>query len=228
MFIFVLASKISNRNHLSPYDLGTETLPALAPGVEEPEPGVMDVPPRSKKQGVVDKLLLFRGYVFLGLLNTAAVLAAYFYVLYQGGWSFGIQLEAHETEFINSLHLKATTMVFFGNVVMQIVNVFACRSERRAAFKIGFFNNKLILWGIVFELVFGSITIYVLFFQNIFNTIPIGWKDWELLLIFMVGIFILEELRKRAWDTGTISGRRSKSRKTWLVTSSGLLFPRRG
>jgi len=77
-------------------------------------------------------------------------------------------------------------------------------------------------------LVFGSITIYVLFFQNIFNTIPIGWKDWELLLIFMVGIFILEELRKRAWGTGTISGGRSKSRKTWRVTSSGLLFPRRG
>jgi hypothetical protein len=51
-----------------------------------------------------------------------------------------------------------------------------------------------------------SILIYVPFFQNIFNTIPIGWKDWELLLIFMLGIFILEELRKRAWGNGTISG----------------------
>jgi len=60
-------------------DLGTETVPALALGVEDPESGVMDVPPRSKKQGVVDKLLLFRGYVFLELLNTVAVLAAYFY-----------------------------------------------------------------------------------------------------------------------------------------------------
>ena len=201
-------------------DLGTETLPALALGVEEPEPGVMDVPPRSKKQGVVDKLLLFRGYVFLGLLNTAAVLAAYFYVLYQGGWSFGMQLEAHETEFTNPLHLKATTMVFFGIVVMQIANVFACRSERHSAFKIGFFNNKLILWGIVFELVFASILIYVPFFQNIFNTIPIGWKDWELLLIFMVGIFILEELRKRAWGNGTISGGRSKSQSNRLVVGT--------
>jgi magnesium-transporting ATPase (P-type) len=138
MFIFVLACKISNRNHLSLYDLGTETLPALAPGVEEPEPGVMDVPPRSKKQGVVDKLLLFRGYVFLGLLNTAAVLAAYFYVLYQGGWSFGMQLEAHETEFINSLHLKATTMVFFGIVVMQIVNVFPAAVKDALPLRLGF------------------------------------------------------------------------------------------
>ncbi len=193
-------------------DLGTETLPALALGVEAPEPGVMDVPPRSKKQGVVDKLLLFRGYVFLGLLNTAAVLAAYFYVLYQGGWSFGMQLEAHETEFLNPLHLKATTIVFFGIVVMQIANVFACRSEKHSAFKIGFFNNKLILWGIVFELVLAAVLIYVPFFQDIFNTTALGWKDWGMLFIFMVGIFILEELRKKAWSKGTVSGKRSKTK----------------
>jgi len=62
-------------------------------------------------------------------------------------------------------------------------------------------------------LVFVPILIYVPFFQNIFNTIPIGWKDWGLLLIFMLGIFILEELRKRAWGNGTISGGRSKSQK---------------
>ena len=193
-------------------DLGTETLPALALGIEQPEPGVMDVPPRSKKQGVVDRLLLFRGYVFLGLLNTAAVLAAYFYVLYQGGWSFGMQLEAHETEFLNPLHLKATTIVFFGIVVMQIANVFACRSEKHSAFKIGFFNNKLILWGIAFELVLAAVLIYVPFFQDIFNTTALGWKDWGMLFIFMVGIFILEELRKKAWSKGTVSGKRSKTK----------------
>jgi len=204
-------------------DLGTETLPALALGVEEPEPGLMDVPPRSKKQGVVDKLLLFRGYVFLGLLNTAAVLAAYFYVLYQGGWSFGMQLEAHETEFINPLHLKATTIVFFGIVVMQIANVFACRSERHSAFKIGFFNNKLILWGIVFELVFASVLIYVPFFQDIFNTTALGWKDWGILFIFMLAIFISEEWRKWAWNNKPISGGKPKRKISFALKKTKAL-----
>ena len=89
-------------------------------------------------------------------------------------------------------------MVFFGIVVMQIANVFACRSERHSAFKIGFFSNKLILWGIAFELVLAAVLIYVPFCQNIFNTIGIGWKDWAFLFIFMLGIFGLEELRKWA------------------------------
>lgn len=178
-------------------DLGTETLPALALGVEKPEPGIMDVPPRPRKQGIIDKNLLFRGYVFLGLLNTLAVLVAYFLVLYQGGWKFGMSLEPQETAFLNPLHLKAMTMVFVGIVVMQIANVFACRSEKYSAFKIGFFNNGLILWGILFELLFTATLIYLPFFQEIFNTIGLGWKDWGLLFIFMLIIFSLEEVRKK-------------------------------
>jgi len=59
-------------------DLGTEILPALRSGIEKPEPGIMDVPPRPKKKGVIDKIVLFRGYVFLGLLEAAAVLTVYY------------------------------------------------------------------------------------------------------------------------------------------------------
>jgi potassium/sodium efflux P-type ATPase len=177
-------------------DLGTETLPALALGVEKPEPGIMELPPRPKKKGVIDKVVLFRGYIILGLLNAAAVLSAYYLVLYQGGWRPGMQLEPDDTTFANPLHLKAATIVFVGIVVMQIANVFACRSEKYSAFKIGFFNNKLILWGIVFELIFACILIYTPFFQKIFQTTGLGWKEWGILFVFMIIIFFLEELRK--------------------------------
>ncbi len=178
-------------------DLGTETLPALALGVEKPEPGIMDLPPRPKKRGVVDTVVLFRGYIVLGLLNAAAVISAYYFVLFQGGWRPGMQLEPNDMTFANPLHLKATTIVFAGIVIMQIANVFACRSERLSAFKIGFFNNKLILWGIVFEVILTCAIIYIPFFQKIFNTIGLGWSEWGILCIFMVIIFFLEELRKR-------------------------------
>lgn len=88
------------------------------------------------------------------------------------------------------------TVVFTGIVIMQIANVFACRSEKYSVFKIGFFSNKLILLGIVFELIFASVIIYIPFCQRIFQTTAIGWKEWGILLIFMVIIFFLEELRK--------------------------------
>ena len=180
-------------------DLGTETLPALALGVERPEPGVMDVPPRDRrKQGIIDGFLLFRGYVFLGLLNAAAVLAAYFHVLFQGGWRFGQSLELTETAFVNPIHIKAATMVFAGIVIMQIANVFSCRSERLSAFRIGAWSNRLIIIGIAFELAFTAMFIYLPGLQSVFTTSGLGWRDWLLLFGFMVMIFLLEELRKKA------------------------------
>lgn len=178
-------------------DLGTETIPALALGIEKPEPGIMEHSPRPKKKGVIDKIVLFRGYIVLGLLNSAAVLTAYYFVLYSGGWRPGMQLEPNDTTFVNPLHLKATTIVFVGIVVMQIANIFACRSEKYSAFKIGFFSNKLILWGIAFELIFTAALVYLPFFQKIFNTIGLDWKDWGILFVFMIAIFFIEELRKK-------------------------------
>ena len=178
-------------------DLGTELLPALALGTEKPEPGIMELPPRPKKKGVIDKIVLFRGYIFLGLLEAAAVLIIYYFVLYQGGWKPGIQLEPNDTTFTSPLHLKAITMVFLGIVVMQIANVFACRSDRYSVFKLGFFGNKLIFWGIAFELLFAGAIVYIPFLQKVFQTIGIGWTDWGILFIFAPLIFLAEELRKK-------------------------------
>jgi magnesium-transporting ATPase (P-type) len=180
-------------------DLGTETLPALALGVEKPEPRIMKLPPRPKKKGVIDKIVLFRGYIFLGLLEAVAVLTVYYFVLYKGGWRPGIQLEPNDTTFANPLHLKAITMIFLGIVIMQIANIFSCRSEKYSAFKLGFFSNKLIFWGIVFELIFASIIIYTPFFQKVFQTTAIGWSDWAILFIFALLIFLAEELRKKLY-----------------------------
>ena len=178
-------------------DLGSELLPALALGIEKPEPGIMELPPRPKKKGVVDKTVLFRGYIFLGLLNAAAVLIAYYFVLYRGGWRPGMQLEPDDMTFTNHLHLKAMTMLYVGIVVMQIAGVFACRSEKYSVFKIGFFNNKLILLGIFLELVFVSIIIYTPFFQKVFQTTGISWPDWMILSVFALLIFLAEEIRKK-------------------------------
>ncbi|MEN6384887.1 MAG: HAD-IC family P-type ATPase [Phycisphaerales bacterium] len=178
-------------------DLGTEILPALALGIEKPEPGVMDAPPRPKKKGVIDKTVLFRGYVFLGLLEAAAVLIIYYWILYQGGWRPGLQLEPDDTSFTNPLHLKAITMVFLGIIVMQIANVFACRSDKHSVFKLKFFSNKLIFWGIAFEILFAGLLVYVPFLQNIFQTTAIGWTDWFILFIFPFILFLAEELRKK-------------------------------
>jgi P-type Ca2+ transporter type 2C len=178
-------------------DLGTEIFPALALGAEKPEPGIMNLPPRPKNKGVIDKTVLFRGYIVLGLLSSLATLSAYYFILFQGGWKPGIQLEPSDTTFTNLFHLKAMTILFVGIVVMQVANVLNCRSEKYSAFRIGFFSNLRIFWSVAISFIFTCILVYVPCFQKIFNTTGLGLSDWGILFIFMLLIFALEELRKR-------------------------------
>jgi len=178
-------------------DLGSEILPALGLGAEKPEPGIMALPPRPRRNGLISNMVLFRGYIYIGLLNATAVLVAFYFILYHGGWRPGVQLEPNDMTFVNPLHLKAMTVVYVGIVVLQIGNVFSCRSEKLSAFKFGFFNNKLILWGIAIELFLVSAIIYIPYFQKIFSTIGLGWQEWGILFIFMIVVFFLEEVRKK-------------------------------
>ncbi len=70
-------------------DLGTEILPALALGREPAEPGLMDRPPRPASEGVIRRELLYRAWIFLGLIEAALVLGGFFFVLATAGWHPG-------------------------------------------------------------------------------------------------------------------------------------------
>ena len=63
------------------FDVGTETLPALALGREPAEPGIMERRPRSRKESIITRSMLLRAWLFLGLIAAALQMGAYFYVL---------------------------------------------------------------------------------------------------------------------------------------------------
>jgi sodium/potassium-transporting ATPase subunit alpha len=180
-------------------DLGTETIPALALGAEPPEAitkhssSLKDsaLQKKSERKTIIDRFLLFRGYIFIGLISTVGVLFVYFSVLYQGGWQWGMDLPADSL-----LGRQATTATFLGIVIMQIGNVFACRSSRESIFRLGFFSNKLIVIGIVVEVVLSAFIIYHPFGNKIFGTAPLGFHVWLILIPFSIGLLVSEELRK--------------------------------
>ena len=117
-------------------------LPALGLGAEKPAPDIMKAPPRSRADRLLDWPLLARAYLFLGLMQAAAAMSAYWFVLRNGGWHFGEKLAARDP-----LYLQATTACLSAIVVMQIVNVFLCRSERQPLLARNLLSNKLILAG---------------------------------------------------------------------------------
>lgn len=170
-------------------DLGTETLPALALGTERAEPTVMRQPPRVG--GLIDREVFFRGYVFLGGLSCLGVLFAYFHVLYSGGWTWGQVLPLDHL-----LARQAASATFLGIVLMQVANVFACRSSVEPLTRLGLFTNKLMLAGIALELALAYVIIYHPWGQEIFGTAALPAWVWLVLVPFGLALLLLEELRK--------------------------------
>ncbi len=172
-------------------DLGTETIPALALGVEPPEVNIMERPPRPRQSSLIDTALLIRSYVFLGLISTAGALFAYFYVLRQGGWSWGVSLSLNDP-----LVHQASTATFLGIVLMQVGNVFACRSSGDTVFKRGFFANRLIFLGIAFEVLLTLFIIYHPWGNELFSTAPLPLSVWFALIPFAALLLFADEARK--------------------------------
>jgi calcium-translocating P-type ATPase len=172
-------------------DLGTDMLPALALGAEKPAPGVMSQPPRRRNERLIDWKLLVRAYLWLGALEAAAAMAAFFFVLGRGGWEYGQALAAGDP-----LYLEATTACLAAIVVMQVVNVFLCRDARESAFAFGLASNPLILAGIAAEIGLILAIVYTPWGNAAFGTAPLGSDAWLFAVPFAVGMLVLEEGRK--------------------------------
>ena len=172
-------------------DLGTDLVPALGLGTEPPEPGTMDRPPRSRNKRLLDAPLLLRAYLFLGMLEAAFSMAAFFFVYYLNGWRPGMPLADS-----GPLYITATTMTLAAIVASQVGNVFACRTDRASVFHAGFFANKLVLWGIAAELVILLSLTYIPFLAHTFGLAPLGLRDWLLLGAFPPLMLAMEESRK--------------------------------
>jgi sodium/potassium-transporting ATPase subunit alpha len=172
-------------------DLGTDMLPALGLGAEKPGPDIMKAPPRARTDRLLDWPLLARAYLFLGLMLATAAMSAYWFVLRSGGWHFGEKLTAPDP-----LYLQATTACLSAIVVMQIANVFLCRSDRRSAFASGLFTNKLILAGIATEITIIALIDYTPWGHALFGTAPIPLAVWVFIIPFALAMIAFEETRK--------------------------------
>jgi calcium-translocating P-type ATPase len=175
-------------------DLGTDMLPALALGAEKPDPGVMHRPPRMRDERLLSWGLLARAYLFLGVLEAAAAMTVFFFVLYAAGWHYGVSLDRDDP-----LYLQATSACLAAIVVMQMMNVFLCRHPTKSSLSFGLFDNPYILLGLAAELAMILLIIYTPAGNWLFGTAPIGAEPWLLALAGAALMWALEEVRK-AWQ----------------------------
>jgi magnesium-transporting ATPase (P-type) len=186
-------------------DLGTEILPALALGREPAEPGVMARPPRPRSMGVIDRALLVRAWVSLGLIEAGLVLGGFLLVLLRAGWSPGAHVSTGQP--LHDPYLRATTMTFAGIVACQIGTAVAARTERASLRSIGLLMNRLLVWGIASEVVFAALLIYTHPLQALFGTTGLGPAEIGFLFPFPLIVWGADELRRAYLRRGSSNRR---------------------
>jgi magnesium-transporting ATPase (P-type) len=175
-------------------DLGTDMLPALALGTEAAEPGIMSRPPRPRDERLLNGRLLLRSMFYLGGIQGLAAMGAFFFYYMTHGWDPSMGIAAMAVS--GPIYASATTMTHASVVTTQIGNAFAQRTNRESVFKIGFFSNRYLMWGIVAELIMINVLIYLQPFQRVFEHGPLGLIDWVFLLSLIPLLFVADEIRK--------------------------------
>ncbi|MBI5229084.1 calcium-transporting P-type ATPase, PMR1-type [Candidatus Micrarchaeota archaeon] len=158
-------------------NLVTDSLPALALGVDPADKEVMKKKPRSQKEEMLGKEVLFSLF-FAGLVMCISTLAVYLFYLHYD-----------ET--------KAVTTAFTTLILIQMFIALYSRSESKSSIETGFFSNKFLLFSVLSAVFLQAAVIYVPFLQQIFKTVPLSVGDWAAVLAVSTGVFIMLEAKKK-------------------------------
>ncbi len=160
-------------------NLVTDGAPALALATEKGDPDIMSRPPRPKNEPIINRFMQL-GIFVQTIAITSVTLAAYF---------LGLKLHPEQPEF-------GEAMAFVTLSLSELVRAYTARSEYYPLLKIGVFTNRNMNLAILLSAVLIFAVIYIPFFNPIFNTVPLGWQQWEVLLPLLLVPSLAAEILK--------------------------------
>lgn len=171
-------------------DIGTDILPALALGIDQPEQDIMKRPPRNINKKIMDKNFILR-FLFIGIAIGTIVVAVYIYVISIYGWKWGEGLDKE-----SMTYLKGSTAAFATLIIIQMVNAYNARSEKHSVFRTGFLSNKYLIGAILISLFSTWLMIELPFLNKILHTVSLNLYEWTVIITGAFLILLLEEARK--------------------------------
>jgi Ca2+-transporting ATPase len=202
---FPLMPLALNVRQILAIDLGTDMFPALALGMEKPEPDVMKRPPRPRNRPLLDSGLLSRAF-WLGMIEATLCFAGFLSVfilsghIHRIGLSFLAPLENLVNFRLNlsfeRTMLLAATVYHVGVVMSQVGNALACRSERTRSSALGWLSNKYLWVGILIELLGIVSIVQIPPLARIFNHTALPAWMWIGLAMNALVIYSVEWIRK--------------------------------
>ena len=169
--------------HILWINLITDTLPAIALGMEEAEKDVMERPPRSRKESIFADGLGF-DIAFQGLVIAAMTVFSYF---------TGIRLESGAWAIAESP--AGMTMAFLTLSMIEIFHSFNMRSRTASLFSLK--KQNLWLWGtLAFSLLITAAVIFVPFLNTAFSFKPITLTEYLTALALALAVIPVVEAEK--------------------------------
>lgn len=158
-------------------NLVTDSLPAIALGLDAPEDNIMEKKPRSPKKGLfADGLWV--AIIFEGLMIGSLALLAF---------SIGVNVLGDIT--------IGRTMAFAVLSISQLVHAFNMRSEA-SVFKAGLFKNPYLVLSLIVGLILEVSVISIPKLAVIFDVVPLGFIGWGFVAILSVMPLLIVELQK--------------------------------
>lgn len=155
-------------------NLVTDGLPAIALGVEPPDPDNMKMPPRKSSESFFSGRLMQK-IVFRGVLIGLCTLGSFALVNY-----------------IFANVAAARTAALLTLVMSQLFHVFECKSEKKNIFTVPYLNNKKLILAVLFSVAVIFAAIYLPFLQVIFATVPLTTEQLLIALGFAVSAPLIQ------------------------------------
>jgi len=156
-------------------NLVTDSLPAMALGVEKNDAEIMKRKPLKKSQG------LFSGGLSIDIALEGIMLGALVLLSFVIGLKYSLPV--------------ARTMAFCSMSLGELLHAFNLRSEK-SLFKIGFFSNIKFVFAIFICALLQIFTVTVPFLSQIFDTVMLNAQQWLITALLSVAPIIICEFVK--------------------------------
>ncbi len=170
-------------------NLVTDSLPAIALGIDPGEKDVMKKKPRDPKGSFFAHGAGLRtaiGGTLIGIITLAA--------FYLGLKEFGYNLGSRDIP--EEVLTYARTMAFVVLASSQLFFAISMRSVNDFVIEIGLFSNKLLIGAVLLGIVLQLGVISIPIFANAFKVQMLSVHDWTVVLLYSMVPFILNEVSK--------------------------------
>jgi calcium-translocating P-type ATPase len=170
-------------------DVGTDILPAVALGAEPSSPRSLARPPLGRH--LVDRSLLLRALLILGLTESLVEMAAFLATLSAFGWRPGAPFPT------GSPLLAASGAAFTAVVAGQMANAFACRSASVWPGKLGWLSNRYLVFAVLCEGAMLAGFLYIAPLASVLGHEPPTFIGYLVALFAIPAVLIADAIQKQ-------------------------------